>query len=126
MHFRSHPSDDKRAAMLPGIALTLIILVVTPVLYIAYRLTPVYLDYYFMVTTAQHLVQVGEANRMSDSQIRNDFAATMRLNHVGTFQPGSLSVERLSGKTVLVIDYHVDVELLPGKALTLRFQEEVP
>lgn len=125
MHLDSHPIN-KGSALLSRGALILFVLAVTPVIFIAYRLTPACLDYHFMVTTARHMVQSGAAERMSDSQIRNDFAAKMRLNHIRTFQPGALSVERLPGMTLLVIAYAVDIEILPGNELTLVFQKEVP
>lgn len=125
MHYDSYPIN-KRSALLSRIALILFVLVVIPVLFISYRLIPAFLDYHFMVTTARHMVQGGVTERMSDSQIRNDFAATMRLNHIHTFQPGALSVERLPGMTLLVIAYTVDIEVLPGSEITLAFQKEVP
>ena len=125
MHLQSR-LIKKGSALLLRITRILIVLAVFPVLLIAYRSAPAYLDYHFMVTTARHMVQSGDAETMSDSQIRNDFAATMRLNRIYTFQPGSLSVERLPSMTMLVIDYAVDVEIVSGCEITLIFQKEVP
>lgn len=109
-----------------GIVLTLLTVLACSAIYIAYQVTPAYLDYHFMVTRAKQMVHSGDAETMSSSQIHNDFAASMRLNHIRSFQPEFLHVERNEGKTSLVFDYCIDTELLMGLSLNIHFQETVP
>lgn len=101
-------------------------MIAIPVLFIVYRLTPFWLDYHFMVTTARQLVYSGAAESMSASQIRNDFTATLRLNHIQTYESARLQVVRESGSTELKLDYHIAMELLPGVDLSLTFNEDIP
>lgn len=125
MHARSG-RVGKLGLLLRRTLLILLGLIAILAIFIVYRLAPVFLDYHFMVTTARQMLYSGAAERMSESQIRNDFAATMRLNHIQSYESGNLSVTRHSGATQLVFEYHIDMELLPGLELSLTLNEDIP
>ncbi|WP_339867932.1 DUF4845 domain-containing protein [Pseudohongiella nitratireducens] len=120
------PGVDTDPSLISRALPVLLLILVVPAIYIVYRITPAYLDYHYMVTTARQMVHAGEAERMSGSQILNDFSANMRLNHIDTFQAGYLRIERDSGRTMLIFDYSIDVDILMGWHLTIDFQETVP
>ncbi len=106
-----------------GLSAALLLLV--SMLTFAIKLFPVYVDYHFVSSNASSLLGSGNASSMSQTQIRQDLEASLRLNNIRNVDINDIQVVRAGTNTSIQIRYEKRVKLVGNIDLIVSFDEVI-
>jgi hypothetical protein len=101
------------------------LLLLSSVLALSVKLFPVYVDYNFVSSIARSLLNSGNASSMSQSQIRQDLEASLRLNNIRDVDINDIQIIRTSAGTRIHIRYEKRVKLIGNIDLIVSFDEVI-
>lgn len=89
------------------------------------KVLPVYIDHNFVRGVAETLVDSGRVNTMSQSEVREEIAASMRVNNVRDFDLNSISTSRANGGNVISIVYERRIPLVANIDVVVSFDDQI-
>lgn len=119
----SFPAQQRGVSRL---GLLILGLFVASFLTLGLKLGPLYLDYNVLTTVADELVADGSADRMSRDDIRQRFAAALRLNSIYDFDLADIQIARSGGRTTIEIAYERRLPLIANLDIVAAFNYAVP
>ena len=75
------------------------------------KVGPIYVDHNLITGICQDLIDNGEANNMTVSDIRNRVSNTLRINNVTGFDLNSIRMRKESNEAIITIAYEKRVPL---------------
>ncbi len=89
------------------------------------KVLPVYIDHNFVRGLAQTLVDSGRANTMTQAEIREEIASSMRVNNVRDFDLASISSSRANGANTISIVYERRIPLVANLDIVVSFDDQI-
>jgi len=121
MMLRPETCDRQSGMARSGILFGLLLLAI--LLALGVKLFPIYVDHNFVTSVARSILDSGNLNTMSQTQIRQDLEASLRLNNIRNFDVNDVEVTRSGNHTQVRIQYEKRVVLIGNIDLVVRFDE---
>lgn len=115
----SYQRGSARSGMVFGLLLSAVLL------FFIVKLFPVYVDHNFVTSVTHSMLDHNGMATMSESQIRQDLEASLRLNNVRNFNIDDVYVYREGNSTLVRIQYEKRVPLIGNIDLLVRFDEVI-
>lgn len=107
------------------IGLVFMLVVLVSVLTIGLKILPVYIDHNFVRGVAETLLESGRASSMTQAEVREELAASMRVNNVRDFDLDSITTSRANGASAISITYERRVPLVANIDVILSFDDQI-
>ncbi len=110
---------QQRGVTMVGMLLWGIVIVFLALL--AMKLVPAYTEY---ITVRKILTDIGKeagSKDMSNPEIRERFSKRAMIDNITTVTPADLRINRMSGKTVVTVDYSFQTPLVANISLLVDF-----
>lgn len=104
---------------MPGVALLAL------VMFGVVRLVPVYVDHNFVVSATRSWLESRNATAVSQTELRNDIARSLRLNNIRDVNSTALVLIRSGSSPVVRIRYERRVPFMYNIDFAIRFDETV-
>ena len=85
------------------------------------KVGPIYVDHNLITGLCQDLIDNGEANNMTVSDVRNRVSNTLRINNVTGFDLSSIRMRKESGEAIITIAYEKRVPLIANLDIVAVF-----
>lgn len=118
-----HMPIRQRGISIP--ALLAILLIVAFVVMIAVRLTPVYFDYYTLVSVVKSVQQDQDLRNESTDEVRSALDKRMRLNEIDDLGYDVVAVKRPGGGLALDIAYEVRRPFIGNIDMVVYFNRRI-
>jgi len=102
-----------------------LLLLITAFLTIGLKVGPLYVDHNLITGICQELIDNGEADNMSVTDIRNRVSNSLRINNVGGFDYSAISKRMENDGAVITISYERRVELFANLDVVAKFDNEL-
>jgi len=89
------------------------------------KILPVYIDHNFIRGVAETLQESGRANSMTQAEVREEIAASMRVNNVRDFDLNSITTSRANGANIINITYERRIPLVANIDVILSFDDQI-
>lgn len=103
----------------------LMLLLLAGVISIAVKIMPVYIDHNFVRGVAEVLVESGRANSLTQEELREEMAASMRINNVRNVDIEDIRTVKTNGNTVIDISYERRIALVFNIDIILSFNDQI-
>lgn len=117
------PLQDQRGFSKLGFLCMLVLLV--SVFTFGLKVLPVYIDHNFVRGVAETLVESGRASSMTQAEVREEIAASMRVNNVRDFDLDDITTTRSGGNSVININYERRIPLAGNMDVVLSFEDQI-
>jgi predicted lipid carrier protein YhbT len=107
------------------LGLLCMLIVLVSALTFGLKVLPVYIDHNFVRGVAETLVESGRANSMTQTELREEIAGSMRVNNVRDFDLEAITSTRTGGKTVIRINYEQRIALVGNIDIIISFDEQI-
>lgn len=107
------------------LGLVFMLVVLVSGLTFALKVLPVYIDHNFVKGVAESLLESGRANSMTQAEVREEIAASMRVNNVRDFDLDSISTSRANGASIISITYERRIPLVANIDIILSFDDQI-
>lgn len=106
-----------------GLIVTLFVLLVG--LTIGLKVVPIYIDHNFVKGIAESLVDSGRAATLTQAEVRQEIAASLRVNNIRNFDLNSITATRSNGTAVITIQYERRVSLFSNLDVVASFDDRI-
>ncbi len=89
------------------------------------KLLPVYVDHNFLVSATRSLLESRNATALSQTEVRNEIAESLRLNNIRSVSSSSLVLVRSGSSPVVRIHYERRVPFMYNIDFAIQFDETV-
>lgn len=107
------------------LGLVLMLVVLVSVLTFGLKVLPVYIDHNFVKGVAETLLESGRASSMTQAEVREEIAASMRINNVRDFDLNSITSSRANGASIISIAYERRIPLVANIDIILSFDDQI-
>ncbi len=107
------------------LGLVFMLVVLVSGLTFALKVLPVYIDHNFVQGVAESLLESGRANSMTQAEVREEIAASMRVNNVRDFDLDNISTSRANGASIISITYERRIPLVANIDIILSFDDQI-
>ena len=107
------------------LGLVFMLVVLVSGLTFALKVLPVYIDHNFVRGVAESLLDSGRANSMTQAEVREEIAASMRVNNIRDFDLDSISTSRANGASIISIAYERRIPLFANIDVILSFDDQI-
>ncbi|MCG8413568.1 MAG: DUF4845 domain-containing protein [Pseudomonadales bacterium] len=101
--------------------LLLLAVMITLFFTVGLKLGPLYVDHNLITGVCQELIDNGEADNMTISDVRDRVSATLRINSVNDFDLSDISMRKENGAAIITIAYERRVELVANLDMVATF-----
>jgi len=105
--------------------LLMLLAMITAFLTFGLKVGPVYIDHNVITGICQELVESGEADDMTITDIRNRVSSGLRVNNVTGFDLSSISKRVESDSAIIRINYERRVELFANLDVVAKFDSVI-
>ena len=85
------------------------------------KVIPLYIDHNLIVGICGDLIETGEAESMTITDIRNRVSTTLRINNVYDFDLSSITLRRENSQAIITVAYERRVELFANLDIIAKF-----
>ena len=85
------------------------------------KVGPIYVDHNLIVGLCQDLIDNGEANNMTVSDLRNRVSSTLRINNITDFDLSSIRMRKESDEAIITVAYEKRVPLIANLDIVAVF-----
>ncbi|MCH7671404.1 MAG: DUF4845 domain-containing protein [Proteobacteria bacterium] len=85
------------------------------------KVVPLYIDHNLIVGVCDELIETGEADNMTISDIRIRVSNTLRINNVTGFDLRSITLRRENSQAIITVAYERRVELFANLDVIAKF-----
>ena len=110
---------------LSKIGLVLMLVVLVSGLTLALKVLPVYIDHNFVRGVAENILESGRASSMTQAELREEIAASMRVNNIRGFDLDSITSSRSSGASTISITYERRIPIVANIDIILSFDDQI-
>lgn len=116
-------SPRQRGAILNGWISGLVLL--AGVMFVVLKVLPVYVDHNFLVSSTRSLLESRNAGSLSQTEVRNEIAQSLRLNNIRGVSSRHVVLVRSGNSPAARITYERRVPLVYNIELAIQFDETV-
>ena len=103
------------------VGLLVMFLLVAVFLTAGLKVVPLYIDHNLIVGVCDELIETGEADNMTISDIRIRVSNTLRINNVTGFDLRSITLRRENSQAIITVAYERRVELFANLDVIAKF-----
>lgn len=103
------------------LGLVVMFLLVAVFLNAGLKVAPLYIDHNLIVGICDELIETGEAENMTITEIRNRVSNTLRINNVTNFDLRSITLRRENSQAIIALVYERRVKLFANLDIIAKF-----
>ena len=84
-----------------------------------------YVDHNLITGLCQDLIDNGEANGMTVTEVRDRISSTLRINNVTDFDLNSIRMRKENGEAIITVAYEKRVSLIANLDIVATFDESL-
>lgn len=89
------------------------------------KVVPLYVDHNLITGLCQDLIDNGEANSMTVTEVRDRLSSTLRINNVTDFDLNSIRLRKENGEATITVAYEKRVPLIANLDIVATFDESL-
>jgi hypothetical protein len=89
------------------------------------KVGPLYVDHNLITGLCQDLIDNGEANGMTVTEVRDRISSTLRINNVTDFDLNSIRIRKENGEAIITVAYEKRVPLIANLDIIATFDESL-
>ena len=89
------------------------------------KVGPLYVDHNLITGLCQDLIDNGEANGMTVTEVRDRISSTLRINNVTDFDLNSIRMRKENGEAIIAVAYEKRVPLIANLDIVATFDESL-
>jgi len=89
------------------------------------KVGPLYVDHNLITGLCQDLIDNGEANGMTVTEVRDRISSTLRINNVTDFDLNSIRMRQENGEAIITVAYEKRVPLIANLDIVATFDESL-
>lgn len=89
------------------------------------KVGPLYVDHNLITGLCQDLIDNGEANGMTVTEVRDRISSTLRINNVTDFDLNSIRLRKENGEATITVAYEKRVPLIANLDIVATFDESL-
>lgn len=89
------------------------------------KVGPLYVDHNLITGLCQDLIDNGEANGMTVTEVRDRISSTLRINNVTDFDLNSIRTRKENGEAIITVAYEKRVPLIANLDIVATFDESL-
>ncbi|MFZ8976252.1 MAG: DUF4845 domain-containing protein [Pseudohongiellaceae bacterium] len=89
------------------------------------KVGPLYVDHNLITGLCQDLIDNGEANGMTVTEVRDRISSTLRINNVTDFDLNSIRMRKENGEAIITVAYEKRVPLIANLDIIATFDESL-
>ena len=89
------------------------------------KVGPLYVDHNLITGLCQDLIDNGEANGMTVTEVRDRISSTLRINNVTDFDLNSIRMRKENGEAIITVAYEKRVPLIANLDIVATFDESL-
>ena len=89
------------------------------------KVGPLYVDHNLITGLCQGLIDNGEANSMTVTEVRDRISSTLRINNVTDFDLNSIRMRKENGEAIITVAYEKRVPLIANLDILATFDESL-
>ncbi|MFZ8989779.1 MAG: DUF4845 domain-containing protein [Pseudohongiellaceae bacterium] len=89
------------------------------------KVGPLYVDHNLITGLCQDLIDNGEANGMTVTEVRDRISSTLRINNVTDFDLNSIRMRKENGEAIITVAYEKRVPLIANLDILATFDESL-
>lgn len=105
--------------------LLMLLAMITVFLTAGLKVGPLYIDHNLITGICQELVDTGQADDLTVTEIRNRVSNSLRVNNVTGFDLSSITKRIESDRAIISINYERRVELFANLDVVAKFDSEI-
>ena len=89
------------------------------------KVGPLYVDHNLITGLCRGLIDNGEANGMTVTEVRDRISSTLRINNVTDFDLNSIRMRKENGEAIITVAYEKRVPLIANLDIVATFDESL-
>jgi len=89
------------------------------------KVGPLYVDHNLITGLCQDLIDNGEADGMTVTEVRDRISSTLRINNVTDFDLNSIRMRKENGEAIITVAYEKRVPLIANLDIIATFDESL-
>jgi len=89
------------------------------------KVGPLYVDHNLITGLCQDLIDNGEVNGMTVTEVRDRISSTLRINNVTDFDLNSIRMRKENGEAIVTVAYEKRVPLIANLDIVATFDESL-
>ena len=89
------------------------------------KVGPLYVDHNLITGLCQDLIDNGEANSMTVTEVRDRLSSTLRINNVPDLDLNSIRLRKENGEAIITVAYEKRVPLIANLYILATFDESL-
>jgi hypothetical protein len=89
------------------------------------KVGPLYVDHNLITGLCQDLIDNGEANGMTVTEVRDRISSTLRINNVTDFDLNSIRMRKENGEAIITVAYEKRVPIIANLDIVATFDESL-
>ena len=89
------------------------------------KVGPLYVDHNLITGLCQGLIDNGEANSMTVTEVRDRLSSTLRINNVPDLDLNSIRLRKENGEAIITVAYEKRVPLIANLDIVATFDESL-
>ena len=89
------------------------------------KVGPLYVDHNLITGLCQDLIDNGEANILTVTEVRDRISSTLRINNVTDFDLNSIFMRKDNGEAIITVAYEKRVPLVANLDIVATFDESL-
>lgn len=118
---KMHINNLKQQQGASKLGLVAMFLLVAVFLTAGLKVVPFYIDHNLIVGICDELIETGEAENMTITDIRNRVSVTLRINNVYDFDLSNITLRRENSQAIIMVAYERRVELFANLDIIAKF-----
>ena len=115
---------SRQRGMAPAVVM-MIALVLGLLFTFGLKVGPLYVDHNLITGLCQDLIDNGEANGMTVTEVRDRISSTLRINNVTDFDLNSIRMRKENGEAIITVAYEKWVPLIANLDIVATFDESL-
>lgn len=118
---KMHFNNLKKQQGISKLGLVVMFFLVAVFLTAGLKIVPLYIDHNLIVGVCDKLIETGEADNMTITDIRIRVSNTLRINNVTGFDLSSITLRRENSQSIITVAYERRVELFANLDVIAKF-----
>ena len=89
------------------------------------KVGPLYVDHNLITGLCQGLIDNGEANTLTVTEVRDRILSTLRINNISDFDLNSILMRKDNGEAIITVAYEKRVPLVANLDIVATFDESL-
>ena len=89
------------------------------------KVGPLYVDHNLITGLCQGLIDNGEANTLTVTEVRDRISSTLRINNISDFDLNSILMRKDNGEAIITVAYEKRIPLVANLDIVATFDESL-